>query len=80
MAVVAAKQVRRKKHARRMFPRGIWLNTRGMVMKRSPGPAEGSIPKENTAGKMASPASMETRVSDAATLPAVWIRLLSSVK
>ena len=38
-------------------------NTAGMVMNSREGPAVGSKPNANTAGKMAIPASMETKRS-----------------
>ena len=52
-------------------PPGIEVNTAGMVMNTSDGPAAGSKPKANTAGKMAIPASNETERSASMTRVAV---------
>lgn len=41
-------------------PNGIWLNTDGNTINSNPGPSVGSIPNENTAGKIARPANNET--------------------
>ena len=60
MAPTLAMAVRMKKSVMKIAPPGIEVNTAGMVMKTNEGPAEGSKPKENTAGKMAMPASSET--------------------
>ncbi|MNO01836.1 hypothetical protein D3C81_2220870 [compost metagenome] len=46
-------------------------NTAGMVMNSREGPAVGSKPNANTAGKMAIPASMETNRSAHITLTVV---------
>ena len=67
MAPVAATAVNTKKTTISRWPIGIWANTAGMVMKTRDGPALGSKPKVNTAGKMAMPASMETNRSAAIT-------------
>jgi len=64
--VQAAKTSRMKKRVPNSSPPGIWPKAMGRVMKTSPGPAPGSMPLAKTMGKMARPASKETRVSSPA--------------
>ncbi len=60
-----------EKRTMKKLPKGIELNTAGMVIKSREGPAAGSNPKANTAGNMAIPASSETRTSASITLIAL---------
>ncbi|MPN35769.1 hypothetical protein SDC9_183268 [bioreactor metagenome] len=72
--------VRKKNAVSSRLPKGIFENTRGMVLNNNPVPAPGSIPKVNTTGNIAMPASNETIVSDMATFAEVTNKLSSSVK
>ena len=63
MAPVAAMAESTKKSTMKRWPKGMLAKTAGMVMNSREGPALGSKPKANTAGKMAIPASMETKRS-----------------
>ena len=60
-----------KKSTIKRWPNGMLAKTAGMMMNSSEGPAVGSKPKANTAGKMAIPASMETNRSAHITRNAV---------
>jgi hypothetical protein len=80
IAVVAAIAVKIKNIITSSPPKGILEKTNGIVINKSPGPCSGAIPKENTAGKIAIPASKDTIVSEIMTLPEVAIILLSLVK
>lgn len=71
MAPMAANAVKIKKRIMKIWPKGIALNTVGMVMNSSSAPAVGSILKANTAGKMAMPASSDTNKSAPTTLAAL---------
>ena len=64
--VMPAKATEMKKNTANRLPRGILANTCGKVMNIKGGPLAGSMPKANTAGMIASPASMAARVSNAA--------------
>ena len=52
------------------YPPGIWRNICGSVIKASSGPAFGSTPKENTAGKISIPAIIAKRESPNAVIAA----------
>ena len=68
--VIAAKKTRMKKMTANTGPAGVpsFSKTFGSVLKIRLGPCPASSPKENTAGKMAMPASTAREVSIAATL------------
>ena len=61
--VIPAKQTDKKKRTENSLPIGICLNTFGKVINIKDGPADGSIPKANTAGIIASAASSAAIVS-----------------
>ena len=61
--VTAAKNTSKKNKAAKIEPPAMASNTFGRVTKISPGPEAGSRPQENTAGKMAMPASTAIQVS-----------------
>src|SRR3712207_7488873 len=50
---------RSKNNTNKTFPNGIFENTNGIVVNKSPGPSPGLTPNENTAGKIAIPRSEE---------------------
>ena len=60
--------------------RGNRSNTFGSVMNTSSAPAEGSMPKLNTAGKIMTPASTATKVLISVTCQAVACILVSFEK
>ena len=78
--VSAATVSNRKKSVDHRADTGIWLKTLGSVTNTRSGPATGSSPQENTAGKMMMPESMATEVSSMATVVAVLIRWVLAVK
>ncbi len=59
--VNVANRNKAKKNSKNNLPKMIWSKTDGKTIKSSPGPAVGSNPKENTAGKIASPARREMK-------------------
>src|SRR5690349_11098754 len=61
-------------------PAGIAANTFGSVAKMSPGPLFGARPNENTAGKIANPASSPENVSPNVVHHAFDVRLSCSVR
>ncbi len=61
--VNAATASNKKNRIQKKYPPGICWNTLGKVMKTNPGPAPGSMPNANTAGKMAMPANSAIPVS-----------------
>ena len=74
--VMPAKNTDRKKNTAKSCPPGICSKTWGRVTNMRAGPLVGSMPKANTAGMMAKPASRAARVSSTAVIPA-WRRMLS---
>ena len=64
--VIPAKHTERKKITANRRPIGICLKILGMVINIRDGPADGSMPKANTAGIMAKAASMAAIVSKTA--------------
>ena len=64
--VIPAKATEIKKNRAKRLPSGICLNTSGRVKNIKLGPLTGSMPKENTAGIMASAASIAAIVSNTA--------------
>ena len=64
--VIPAKITERKNSTAMKRPPGICANTLGSVMRMSGGPDAGSMPKANTAGRMAKPASRAAQVSSSA--------------
>ena len=68
MAIIAAKDVNKKKAVNRTFPNGILENTKGIVLNNKPAPESGFSPKVNTTGNIAIPTSKDTKVSEIATL------------
>ena len=60
MALVnAATKSDRKKRTAKKEPKGIWLNTAGIVAKVRPGPASGDKPNAKTAGMIMRPPKTE---------------------
>ena len=74
--VMPANTTDRKKNTANTRPPGICSKTWGRVTNIRAGPLVGSMPKANTAGIMAKPASRAARVSSTAVIPA-WRRMLS---
>lgn len=74
--VMPAKNTETKKSRAKMRPPGICWKIWGRVTNMSCGPLVGSMPKANTAGRMAKPASRAARVSSTAVMPA-WRRMFS---
>ena len=61
-------------------PRGRCVKMDGNTSNTSLGPATGSMPNENTAGKMMTPASTATSVSDSAVTDATRASGVRSLK
>ncbi|MNT87224.1 hypothetical protein D3C72_2276110 [compost metagenome] len=75
--VSAATSSRKKNSTANSWPPTICANTAGMVMKVSPGPADGSKPKANTAGSTISPARKQVSTVSAITHSEELSRLAS---
>ena len=67
--VIPANATEMKNRIENSCPMGIWRKMFGSVINIKGGPALGWIPKANTAGMIASAASMAARVSNTA----VWM-------
>src|SRR4051794_19869777 len=57
--VRVANRNRTRKISKKMLPNAICSNTEGKTINSNPGPAVGSKPNENTAGKIAKPANKD---------------------
>ena len=75
--VIAANSTSKKNNAPKTNPTGIESNTAGNVMKINPGPAVGSNPNANTAGKIANPANKAASVSKVGIINALLSKSLS---
>ncbi|SCI89607.1 Uncharacterised protein [uncultured Flavonifractor sp.] len=71
--VIPAKNTDTKNSRAKSCPPGISWNTLGRVTNMREGPEAGSMPKANTAGMMAKPASRAAMVSSRAVTTEWWI-------
>ena len=69
-----------KKIAKNACPNGNCANAAGNTINKSPGPSVGSNPNAKTTGKIASPASKDTKIFIVTTLPAEVVKLTSFSK
>ena len=78
--VSVANKNKSKNSAKNTSPNGICPKAAGSTIKSKPGPEAGSIPNENTTGKIASPASNDTNKVNITTEPAELGKLTSFFK
>src|SRR5699024_8194071 len=69
-----------KKIVKNACPNGNCAKAAGNTINKSPGPSVGSNPNAKTTGKIASPASKETKIFIVTTLPAEVVKLTSFSK
>lgn len=69
-----------KKIAKNACPNGNCAKAAGNTINKSPGPSVGSNPNAKTTGKIASPASRDTKIFIVTTLPAEVVKLTSFSK
>ena len=67
--VNAAINTKKKNNPPKNIPNGISLNKDAIVTNNNPGPAFGSIPNANNAGKITNPAKIAIAVSKNTTIP-----------
>src|SRR5699024_8244734 len=69
-----------KNIAKNACPNGNCAKAAGNTINKRPGPSAGSNPNAKTTGKIASPASKETKIFIVTTLPAEVVKLTSFSK
>src|SRR5699024_302946 len=78
--VNVAKRNNSKNKLKNKAPNGNSAKAAGKTINSNPGPSAGSKPNANTTGKIANPASKETKIFIPTTVPADDVRLTSFLR